>query len=55
MFRTSICPSSGVFYTGCLLLRVVFSTVKNNKTLAVMYQSMLYVALCGMFVGFVIC
>ena len=29
MFPTSICPSSGVLYTGCLLLHVVFSTVKK--------------------------
>ena len=42
-------------YTDCLLLHVVFSTVKNNEALAVMHQSMLYVALCGMLDGFVKC
>ena len=42
-------------HTNCLLLHVVFSTVKNNESLAVMHQSILYVALCGMLVGFVIC
>jgi len=32
----------------------VFSTVKNNYALAVMYQSVLYVALCGMLVAFAV-
>jgi len=41
-------------YTGCLLLHLVFSTVKNNLALVVMHQSMLYIALCGMLVGFAI-